>query len=386
MSTNALPASAWAVTSPPGNALLEIRCLVKDYLGERGLRTRVVNQVSFTVESGAFFTLLGPSGCGKTTTLRSIAGLERPDAGSIVYAGRSIYSSEDGVFVPASQRQIGMVFQSYAIWPHMTVFQNAAFPLDVSKRYSRSEISERVMRILHVVALDGLEERNATQLSGGQQQRLALARALVNEPKLLLLDEPLSNLDAKLRARMRFELKRLQRDIGLTMVYVTHDQSEALALSDQIAVMKDGEIVQVGGPREIYQRPASRYVADFVGTTNFIGGKIARGVAGGRIVDAGWGMLACHTVIPFAEGESVEVSVRPEHVRLHAAAADDAATFPATVENLEFLGDHAEVEIRAGEKVLVAHASPGVVYAAGDTVHFSIAPEHCAVFRGPSAE
>src|SRR5204862_2222827 len=210
-------------------------------------------------------------GCGKTTTLRSIAGLERPRAGEISVNGRVVFSSSQGVFVAPNRRGFGMVFQSYAIWPHMTVFENAAFPLQVGDRkYSRSQVRDNVMRVLTAVQLDELAGRESTRLSGGQQQRLALARALVMEPALLLLDEPLSNLDAKLRERMRFELKRLQRDLRITTVYVTHDQSEALALSHSIAVMNAGRIQQVGTPREIYERPGNQFVADFVGTTNFL--------------------------------------------------------------------------------------------------------------------
>jgi iron(III) transport system ATP-binding protein len=212
--------------------LLSVAGLCTEYIGERGQTIRAAQDVSFEVPQGKLFTLLGPSGCGKTTTLRSIAGLERPRAGEISVGGEVIYSSGKDIFIPPNRRGLGMVFQSYAIWPHMTVFDNAAFPLQVSKKnIPRRQIRERVLRVLKVVALDDMADREATKLSGGQQQRLALARALVKEPPLLLLDEPLSNLDAKLRERMRFELKRLQRELGITTVYVTHDQSEALALS-----------------------------------------------------------------------------------------------------------------------------------------------------------
>jgi iron(III) transport system ATP-binding protein len=196
--------------------------------------------------------------------------------------GQPVYSSSTGIFVAPNRRGFGMVFQSYAIWPHMNVFQNVAFPLEVgSRRFSRQEIRDKVARVLTAVRLDHLAEREATKLSGGQQQRLALARALVMEPALLLLDEPLSNLDAKLRDQMRFELKRLQRELKITTVYVTHDQTEALALSHQIAVMKDGRIQQIGTPREIYERPASQFVADFVGNTNFLDGTVLDGRGAG---------------------------------------------------------------------------------------------------------
>src|SRR5256714_4092946 len=251
--------------------MLTVEGLFTEYPNDRGDIVRAAQDVSFTVEEGRLFTLLGPSGCGKTTTLRSIAGLERPRAGEISVNGRVVFSSSSGVFVAPNRRGFGMVFQSYAIWPHMTVFENAAFPLEVGNRkYTRKQVRENVMRVLTAVQLDELADREATRLSGGQQQRLALARALVMEPQLLLLDEPLSNLDAKLRERMRFELKRLQRELRITTVYVTHDQSEALALSHSIAVMNAGRIQQVGTPREFYERPGSQFVADFAGTTTLL--------------------------------------------------------------------------------------------------------------------
>src|SRR5438874_4855102 len=260
--------------------MLEVRNLAKSFsAGKREARGRVlaVDDVSFEVAAGELFTLLGPSGCGKTTTLRSIAGLEVPDEGEISVGGRVFFSSSPRIQVPANERGLGMVFQSYAIWPHMNVHKNVAFPLEVlprQQRPSRREIRERVERVLTVVNLDHVAARQATDLSGGQQQRLALARALVMEPPLLLLDEPLSNLDAKLRENMRFELKRLQRELGITGVYVTHDQVEALAMSNRVAVMRDGRLEQVGRPREIYERPRSKFVADFIGTSNFIDGVV----------------------------------------------------------------------------------------------------------------
>ncbi len=250
--------------------MLTITQLVKTFppgRGERTGRVRAVDDVSFTVEEGELFTLLGPSGCGKTTTLRSIAGLETPDGGEIRIRDRVLFSSKQRIRVPANERGLGMVFQSYAIWPHMNVYKNVAFPLQVlprRRRPGRKELRERVERVLAVVQLDQLASRQATDLSGGQQQRLALARALVMEPPLLLLDEPLSNLDAKLREDMRFELKRLQRELGITGIYVTHDQVEALAMSNRVAVMRAGKIEQVGRPREVYEAPKSRFVADFI--------------------------------------------------------------------------------------------------------------------------
>src|SRR5205823_12558032 len=216
------------------------------------------------VPEGKFYTLLGPSGCGKTTTLRCLAGLESPDSGEIEIAGQVVYSSRTGALVRPDHRPIGMVFQNYAIWPHMNVFENVAFPLRVSERPpSRDETRRMVTEALALVGLEGLEDRPAPQLSGGQQQRLALARALVRKPKLLLLDEPLSNLDAKLRQRMRIELRELQRRLRITTIYVTHDQAEALFLSHRVAVMQNGRIAQEGRPRDLYASPSSGFVADF---------------------------------------------------------------------------------------------------------------------------
>jgi iron(III) transport system ATP-binding protein len=302
--------------------LLTVAELVKTYPGarqERHKRVLAVDHVSLEVDEGELFTLLGPSGCGKTTTLRSIAGLEMPDKGTISVAGRVLFSSETRTRVPANDRGLGMVFQSYAIWPHMNVFENVAFPLQVlprSKRPGRGEIRDRVERVLGVVKLDHLASRDATALSGGQQQRLALARALVMEPALLLLDEPLSNLDAKLREDMRFELKRLQRELGLTCVYVTHDQAEALAMSNQVAVMRDGKVEQIGKPREIYESPRTRFVADFIGTSNFIDGVVQEKRAGGYLVRTDLGQLEVPSDLHHAAGESVVVSARPEHIAL----------------------------------------------------------------------
>src|ERR671935_952752 len=299
--------------------MLNVEGLCTEYVGERGQRIRAADDVAFEVPQGKLFTLLGPSGCGKTTTLRSIAGLERPRQGEIAVGTDIVYSSARGIFVPPNQRGLGMVFQSYAIWPHMTVYENAAFPLRVGRRkFSRREIEERVNRVLATVDLSEMAGREATKLSGGQQQRLALARALVMEPRLLLLDEPLSNLDAKLRERMRFELKRLQRDLGITTVYVTHDQSEALALSHSIAVMNRGRIEQIGAPREIYERPANQFVADFIGTTNFLDATVAGadGAAGFYRVRCELGDVKAHALEALQAADKVVLSVRPEDIHL----------------------------------------------------------------------
>jgi iron(III) transport system ATP-binding protein len=226
-----------------------------------------VDHLNLDVQEGEFLTLLGPSGCGKSTTLRLIAGLERPNEGTIKLGDRIMSSGESRVFTPPEKRGMGMVFQSYAVWPHMTVAQNVGFPLKL-RRVPRAEQQERVSNALRMVGLEGLESRGATQLSGGQQQRVALARALVHNPSVLLLDEPLSNLDAKLREQMRLELRLLQRRLQITTIFVTHDQAEAMVLSDRIIVMNHGHVEQIGGPDEIYERPNTRFVMDFVGRVN----------------------------------------------------------------------------------------------------------------------
>jgi len=278
-----------------------------------------VQGANFALASGTFFTLLGPSGCGKTTTLRCIAGLEQPDSGIIRLGDRVFFDHSSGTNVPLNLRNIGMVFQSYAIWPHMTVFENVAFPLRVAKdrRYGRGEIDRRVDEALDTVELLALKSRSATRLSGGQQQRVALARAIVRKPRLLLLDEPLSNLDAALREEMRKELKKLQAQIGVTTVYVTHDQAEALEMSDHIAVMQQGRIVQLASPRDIYRNPSNAFVAGFVGSTNWLSG-MARGDGSGMVVNLAnsQSSIWCIQRKVELEGRDVLVSVRPETITL----------------------------------------------------------------------
>ena len=362
--------------------MLSVKSLSTEYPGERGQAIRAAQDVSFEVPDGKLFTLLGPSGCGKTTTLRSIAGLERPKSGEIAVRGRLVYSSAQGIFVAPNRRDFGMVFQSYAIWPHMNVYQNAAFPLEVrGGKLSRKEIAAKVMGVLRAVALDDLADRAATKLSGGQQQRLALARALVMEPQLLLLDEPLSNLDAKLRERMRFELKRIQRELGLTTVYVTHDQTEALALSHMIAVMNQGRIVQIGSPRDIYERPSDRFVADFVGTTNFLDAVVlAGGGEGGCRVRAALGDLNVQCVDRLAANAAVVVSVRPEDVELSEQpqkATDGDNFYAGTVLAKAFLGDCLDFQVKIGDFVMLARVHPSLRTPVGDTVYVRMRAEKC---------
>jgi iron(III) transport system ATP-binding protein len=367
--------------------MLTVEELVKTYPGGHGSPERAVvaaDHLSFEVEQGMLFTLLGPSGCGKTTTLRSIAGLEQPDEGEIRVQDRVLYSSRSRISVPANKRGLGMVFQSYAIWPHMRVFENVAYPLTVGsrrRRPPRSEVKRRVERVLAIVQLDHLAGRRATALSGGQQQRLALARALVMEPPLLLLDEPLSNLDAKLREEMRFELKRLQRELGVTTVYVTHDQIEALAISNVVAVMRDGVIEQQGQPWDVYGQPASRFVAEFIGTTNILPGVVS-GADGPRFeVDTSEGPLTCVSSRPFAAGERVLVALRPEQVELYADAMQTTGVnrWKGRVATRAFVGEAVDYVVAVGGLQLRARGKPTASIPGGTDVTVSFSAEACCL-------
>jgi iron(III) transport system ATP-binding protein len=364
--------------------VLSVEGLFTEYPNERGQIVKAAQDVSFTVEEGQLFTLLGPSGCGKTTTLRSIAGLERPRVGEITVNGRVVSSAAKGIFVAPNRRGFGMVFQSYAIWPHMNVFQNAAFPLEVGNhRYTRSQIRENVMRVLTAVQLDHLADREATKLSGGQQQRLALARALVMEPALLLLDEPLSNLDAKLREKMRFELKRLQRDLKITTVYVTHDQSEALALSHRIAVMNEGRIQQIGTPRDIYERPSSQFVADFVGNTNFLEGTVVRSETTGdcHVIRTEIGDVVVRTSLDLRLEERVALSVRPEDVELEESRPAGENVWQAQVDQKVFLGEAVYFQVKIGARKLLSRRHPTLRTKIGDAIFVQLNPGKCVVLR-----
>lgn len=276
-----------------------------------------VNDFNYTVREGKLLVLLGPSGCGKTTTLRCIAGLEKPDGGKITLGNKVINDVENGIFVPPENRDLGMCFQSYAIWPHMTVFQNVAYGLKLRK-WERSKIKERVDEMLELVGLSGLGDRPAPMLSGGQMQRVALARSLAYQPKLLLLDEPLSNLDAKLRERLRFELKEIQMRIGITTVYVTHDQIEAVALADEIILMKEGKIEQCGSPEDIYNKPKNTYVADFIGSANLVPATVLglENEVYQLETPEGIKIMAAKSERIFEKGQSVHVVIRPENVSL----------------------------------------------------------------------
>ncbi|OLT18862.1 hypothetical protein BJF78_11780 [Pseudonocardia sp. CNS-139] len=341
-----------------------------------------VDRLDLTIRDGEFLSLLGPSGCGKTTTLRCLAGLERPTGGEIHFDGAPVVAR--AVFVPPERRHLGMVFQSYALWPHMTVFDNVAYPLRRGARADRREIAPRVAEILEVVGLGDYADRLPGKLSGGQQQRVALARALVNKPRVVLYDEPLSNLDSLLRAQMRREVRKLHETLGSTSVYVTHDRVEAMALSDRVAVMRDGVLQQIGTPREIYTAPANRFVADFIGFDNLVKAEVVEAAAGalGAAVRLGAdGPVVRSAARAGAVGGSVELAARATAIRL--AADGEPGAFAARVQTVTYLGEDLELQLRAGDVPLLARirdadvraATAGRVPAAGNEVALHIRPE-----------
>jgi iron(III) transport system ATP-binding protein len=365
--------------STPDAAMVELEHLSKNFGAEKA-----VNDISLSVGTGEFVTLLGPSGCGKTTTLRCIAGLERPDSGEIRIGGAVVASARRGFYLNPEDRNIGMVFQSYAVWPHMTVFDNVAYGLRV-RRAPGDVIKQRTMRALELVGLAHLAERYATKLSGGQRQRVALARAIVYEPSVVLFDEPLSNLDAKLREQMRVELVRLQREVGITSVYVTHDQSEALVMSDRIVVMNKGVIQQVGDPGTIYAQPVNTFVASFIGVANLMQG-VSRGRSG----------ELCEMEIPLgpdraplhvraaggdgaASGQKLILSVRPEDFSVHLQQPADASNgnvFEGEVIDTVYLGNFLECRVKVGSHEIGVQIDHYENLAPKQKVFLSFQPDH----------
>ncbi len=343
-----------------------------------------VRGVTFSIEKGKVYTLLGPSGCGKSTILRCVAGLERPEEGTIKISDRVVMSSSPRMWVPPYKRNIGMVFQSYAIWPHMNVFDNVAFGLiHRHRKYSKKEIRHLVDQALNLVHLEGFAERSATLLSGGQQQRVALARALVYQPDVLLLDEPLSNLDARLRDDVRKEIRALVTTLNLTILFVTHDQIEALSLSDRIGVMREGIIIQEGTPKEIYEAPQHGFVAKFVGNANQIRGKLIGKSEGGPmcIVETELARLQGISPADVRQGDEVVVSVRPDAITVHTTKPEnDDNVLEAEVELITFVGAYTECMLRSGSTRFEVKIRGAANLSEKQKVYLSLPPEFCRVY------
>jgi spermidine/putrescine transport system ATP-binding protein len=362
--------------APAGLPAIELARVVKDFQAH-GEVVPAVRGIDLSIAEGEFFSLLGPSGCGKTTTMRMVAGFEEPTSGSIRLHGQDVTG------IPPNKRDVNMVFQSYALFPHMNVFENVAFGLR-RKGAGRDEITRRVGDMLDIVDLGGRGTRRPRELSGGQQQRVALARALVNNPRALLLDEPLGALDLKLRQAMQVELKRIQREVGITFVYVTHDQGEALTMSDRIAVMSDGEIEQLGSPREIYEHPRTRFVAGFIGTSNLLSGTVSR-VGGGQALIEFSGderiLVPLHD-LAVSPGEQLELTVRPEKIELSTdSPAADGCALRGTVTEVVYLGTSTNFSVTTttGADIVVFRQNSATAASPagrGDEVWLSWQPEH----------
>jgi len=377
-----------ATSDEDGLAAIELVGIEKEFTGG-GHDVRAVEHVDLTIAEGEFFSLLGPSGCGKTTTLRMIAGFEEPTSGQILLHGR------DMVGVPPFRRDVNMVFQQYALFPHMDVFENVAFGLR-RKKVDKGEIKRRVTEALALVELEGRETRKPRQLSGGQQQRVALARALVNRPRALLLDEPLGALDLKLRQAMQLELKRIQREVGITFVYVTHDQEEALTMSDRLVVMNAGRIEQLGSPRELYEHPATRFVANFIGTSNILTGRLER--KGDAWALAGLGPEERVLVADpgrVGPGQEIELAIRPEKIVLRTEQdppPPDRSALRTKVDEVVYLGTSTQYRTvtDGGETIAVyrqnASATPGADVLAGQVGWLEWPPEHSYVLGGGTKE
>ncbi len=360
--------------------MIEVEALRKSFPAS-GQGVAAVAGIDFAIKPGEMATLLGPSGCGKTTTLRCLAGLERPDGGRIVIGEQTMADAKAGVFVPPQRRNLGMVFQSYAIWPHMTVLENVAYALE-GRGIGKAERRKLAMEALALVQLAAFAERPAPRLSGGQQQRVAIARAMVGRPQALLFDEPLSNLDAKLRIEMRNELRRIQRQTGLTSIYVTHDQAEALAISDLIIVMRDGRIVERGRPVDIYRHPRHVFTAQFLGATNLLAGSIAE-------VDAAAGRLAVNTALgrvlgidptcTLKPGAKVMVSIRPEDLSTQTTAAGEVNTIEGQMTFAAFAGAAVEAELRCGETRIACLLDRDADLTPGRTITLRAKSDACLV-------
>jgi iron(III) transport system ATP-binding protein len=364
--------------------MVKVKHLFKKYITGRG-EVKAVSGVDFEVAAGEFFTLLGPSGCGKSTTLRCIAGLEKPEGGEIIIGDNIVFSSEQRLFVPGNLRDIAMVFQSYAIWPHMNVYANVAYPLE--GKMSKSVIREKVLEVLKMVGIEELSNRPATQLSGGQQQRVAVARAIVKGAKVLLFDEPLSNLDARLRVHMRSEFKSLQRRLGITAIYVTHDQEEALSLSDRVAVMNEGRIVEVGPAARIYNQPKVRFTADFVGSYNLLPGKIVKRGEGGCVAQTELGEI--ESLSSESAPEDVMIGIRPEHIEVSGEkdlSSKGKNVFRGTVSSALFIGKSRDCVMQVGSRSMRVQLPSSKDVTEGEQIYLYLPPKFCIVLPADSKE
>ena len=363
--------------------MITVKNLTKKF-ETRTEQVTAVDDIEFTVETGEMVTLLGPSGCGKTTTLRCVAGLERPNDGTIVIGDLPVVDVANQGFMPPHLRNLGMVFQSYAIWPHMSVYENVAYALE-GKRLPRAEIRKRAMEAIDLVQLTGFGDRPAPRLSGGQQQRVAIARALAGSPHALLFDEPLSNLDAKLRGEMRTEIRRLQQQVGLTSIYVTHDQSEALAISDWIIVMRNGRIIERGRPTEIYRAPKQLFTAHFIGNTNLIPGKVTGrdGATGTVSMDTAHGpMRGLDPNGDLREGEAVRLSIRPEDMHgLTDTGTAQENTISGRVVVATFQGSSVEAELACGRETIQCQFGRDAELAVGTEVRLGFSSEAATILR-----
>lgn len=378
------PMSLEALSIPAvSNHAVEVRGLTKRFSGPHG-DVVVLDNVTLDLQTAERLVLLGPSGCGKTTLLRCIAGLEMPDQGEIVIAGRVVFCAKRGIFVPPEHRGISMVFQSYALWPHMTAAENIAYPLQ-NRGVAKAEVDRRVEEILLMVGCEALGRRYPSQLSGGQQQRIALARAVVGSDPLVLFDEPLSNVDAKVRESLRVELIAMQKRLGFAAVYVTHDQTEATAVAHRMAVMQTGKFAQVGSPKDIYENPVSSYVAEFTGTSNRLAGEVAELAAGRTGVKTALGMLVSTSSGTFVLGQKVDVLLRPEYIQLLRREQSSGNSWLTRVESRMFLGAHTEYALSGPEGYMLARDTDGEVFDEEADVWAAIQPRHVKIFPEKSA-
>jgi len=370
---------AAATNGRPSRALaVRVRGLCKSFNSAHG-PVRVLDQVDLDIELSERLVLLGPSGCGKTTLLRCIAGLEVPDAGEVEIDGKLVFSAARGIALPPERRGLSMVFQSYALWPHKTAAQNIAYPLE-NRKVDKSEIARRVQEVLALVGCDGLGGRYPSQLSGGQQQRIALARAVVGSDSLVLFDEPLSNVDAKVRESLRIELIALQKRLRFAAVYVTHDQVEATAIAHRMAVMRAGRFAQLGSPREIYDEPASSYVAEFTGISNRLKGRVIAQSPGKTVVSTSIGNLESSVAGECTTGQEVEVLLRPECLQLRAERDTQGNAWLTRIESTMFLGGQTEYALSGPDGYLLARQSGSAALDEDATVWVTIQPRHVKVF------